>query len=112
MKKPDLDDLKYRQDPSEPPDTAVRGWHRYVHDLSRWYRVMGARLLAAFRKKGILRAPTDTGFSILHRSTKTRGFYQLTFFDENGEPWGDTESENLESLIKRMLEELPRRRRR
>lgn len=69
-----------------------------------WLRA-GRRRIALERIKArgerALRAPLLGGqlTVLVHRSTKRRGWWQATFFDAEGEPYGDSEAERWADLL-------------
>jgi hypothetical protein len=47
-----------------------------------------------------LRAPMKGGgWCMIHKSTKKPGFWQASYFDQNDEPWGDSESQDFGKLL-------------
>lgn len=52
------------------------------------------------KEESPIRAPMKGGgWVLVHRSTKKPGFWQATYFDNNDEPWGDSESPDFARLL-------------
>jgi hypothetical protein len=60
-----------------------------------------ARALRKVKRRGphVMTATSGVYTVLFHRSTRKKGWWQATFFDENMEPWGDSEAPTWERLL-------------
>lgn len=53
-----------------------------------------------------LRCRTRSGWTVIvHRSTRKHGWWQASFFDRDGEPFGDSECETWAGLLEHISDE-------
>jgi hypothetical protein len=100
--KPSLKDPRYNHiERGLSIDEELSRLERYEEAKRHWFERMGAKVRRDVEQWGGAMLPMAGGpghYSVLHPSTKKRGWYQVSFFDNEG-PWGDTERSTLKEAI-------------